>query len=98
VAWQWQSDEEVPRAWKKCIPACFTFLFTGSRIISKSIAAASHAKGSYLCTLPSPGLVEVVRPLRAAGYHIHYDIMDDWEGFHRGGEAPGSPRGSSMRW
>jgi glycosyltransferase involved in cell wall biosynthesis len=33
-------------------------------------------------------LVEVVRPLRAAGYHIHYDIMDDWEGFHTGGEAP----------
>jgi glycosyltransferase involved in cell wall biosynthesis len=54
----------------------------------EDIASASYSKGSYLCTLPSPALVEVVRPLRAAGYHIHYDIMDDWEGFHTGGEAP----------
>jgi hypothetical protein len=29
----------------------------------------------------------LARPLRAAGYHIHYDIMDDWEEFHRVGEA-----------
>src|SRR5262249_32278957 len=55
---------------------------------AESIAAASHAKSTYFCTLPSPSLVDVVRPLRAAGYHIHYDLMDDWEGFHRGGEAP----------
>jgi glycosyltransferase involved in cell wall biosynthesis len=38
--------------------------------------------------LPIPALVEAVRPLRAGGYHIHYDIMDDWEEFHRAGEAP----------
>jgi hypothetical protein len=29
----------------------------------------------------------LVRPLRAGGYHIHYDIMDDWEEFHRADEA-----------
>jgi glycosyltransferase involved in cell wall biosynthesis len=42
----------------------------------------------FLCSLPTPALVEAVRPLRAGGYHIHYDIMDDWEEFHRAGEAP----------
>jgi glycosyltransferase involved in cell wall biosynthesis len=42
----------------------------------------------YLCSLPSAALVEAVRPLRAGGYHIHYDIMDDWEEFQRVGEAP----------
>jgi hypothetical protein len=51
------------------------------------IAPASHAKRSYLCTIPHPGLLGLVRPLRAAGYHIHYDIMDDWEEFHRADEA-----------
>src|SRR5579871_7061114 len=51
-------------------------------------ARAGQGAKVYFCTLPSPSLVDVVRPLRAAGYHIHYDIMDDWEGFHRGGEAP----------
>jgi len=44
-------------------------------------------KKLYLCTLPMAGVKDVLRPLRAAGFHIHYDIMDDWEEFHRGGEA-----------
>jgi glycosyltransferase involved in cell wall biosynthesis len=52
-----------------------------------AIASASRAKSAYICTLPIPALVELVRPLRAAGYHIHYDLIDDWEEFHRDGEA-----------
>src|SRR6185436_15289012 len=43
--------------------------------------------GAYLCTLPDAHLLESARSLRAEGYHIHYDIMDDWEEFHRSGEA-----------
>jgi glycosyltransferase involved in cell wall biosynthesis len=88
VAWQWSPEEEIPRAWEEVYPRVFHVPLYGFQNNVEAIAAASHAQGSYLCTLPSPGLVEVARPLRAAGYHIHYDIMDDWEGFHRGGEAP----------
>ena len=44
--------------------------------------------GTYLCTLPNRQLLENARTLRAGGYHIHYDIMDDWEEFHGSGEAP----------
>jgi len=42
----------------------------------------------FLSTLPNPELVEAARTLRAGNWHIHYDIMDDWEEFHRAGEAP----------
>jgi glycosyltransferase involved in cell wall biosynthesis len=38
--------------------------------------------------LPGPEGLASARDLRAGGYHIHYDIMDDWEEFHRAGEAP----------
>ncbi len=88
VAWQWLPEEEVPNAWKEVHPRVFHVPLYGFQNSVESIAAASYGKGTYLSTLPSPGLVDVVRPLRAAGYHIHYDIMDDWEGFHKGGEAP----------
>ena len=50
------------------------------------IARVSNAQRSYLCTLPTRELVDVSQVLRAAGYHIHYDIMDDWEAFLRGDE------------
>lgn len=88
VAWQWSPDEVVPQAWEEVYPRVFHIPLFGFENNVQAIASASHARSFYLCTLPSPNLVEAARPLRAAGYHIHYDIMDDWEGFHAGGEAP----------
>jgi glycosyltransferase involved in cell wall biosynthesis len=88
VAWQWSPEEAVPQAGEEVYPRVFHLPLYGFLNHVESIASASYAKSSYFCTLPSPSLVEVVRPLRSAGYHVHYDIMDDWEGFHSGGEAP----------
>jgi len=88
VAWQWNPDEEVPQAGKEVYPRVFQLPLYAFQENLTGIASASYRKSFYLCTLPSPALVEAARPLRAAGYHIHYDIMDDWEGFHGGGEAP----------
>jgi len=88
VAWQWAPDEPVPNAWEEVYPHVWQLPLYGFQDNVDAIAAASSAKSAYVCTLASPALVEATRPLRAAGYHIHYDIMDDWEEFHRGGEAP----------
>jgi hypothetical protein len=51
------------------------------------VAAAARGKKSYLCTIPVKAVVDLMRPLRSAGYVIHYDIMDDWQEFHRGDSA-----------
>ena len=51
------------------------------------IANASPNQRSYLCTIPHAGLWGLVLPLRAQGFHIHYDIMDDWQEFHRVDQA-----------
>ena len=88
IAWQWTPDEEVPNAGEEVYPGVFQIPLYAFLNHVEAIASATHAKGAYLCTLPSPRLVQMVNPLRAAGYHIHYDIQDDWEEFHRGGEAP----------
>jgi glycosyltransferase involved in cell wall biosynthesis len=88
VAWQWSAEETVPQAGEEVYPRVFQLPLYEFQEGIGSIAAASQARSAYVCTLPSPGLVEAVHPLRAAGYHIHYDIMDDWEEFHRAGEAP----------
>jgi glycosyltransferase involved in cell wall biosynthesis len=56
----------------------------------ESIALASSAASSvYLCTIPVRSLVDVLPALRDAGYRIHYDILDDWEEFSRGGQELG---------
>jgi glycosyltransferase involved in cell wall biosynthesis len=103
VAWQWSPGEEIPPEGQELYPRIFHLPLSTFQANLDAIASAPGscplAPGPqspapnpqppiYLCSLPSAALVEAVRPLRAGGYHIHYDIMDDWEEFHRAGEAP----------
>jgi hypothetical protein len=88
VAWQWSPDEEVPQAGEEVYPGIFHLPLYPFLNNLDAIASASSGKSTYICTLPSPALVGAAGALRAGGYHIHYDIMDDWEGFHSCGEAP----------
>jgi glycosyltransferase involved in cell wall biosynthesis len=88
VAWQWSPDEVVPQEGEEVYQRVFCLPLYAFQNHVDRIAPASPVKSTYICTLASPGLTSAVRPLRAAGFHIHYDIMDDWEEFHRGGEAP----------
>ncbi len=84
----WGTQEE-PRheAGEEVYPGVFGISLDALENHMDLIAPASHTKRSYLCTIPHDGLIRLARPLRAAGYHIHYDIMDDWEEFHGVGEA-----------
>ena len=103
VAWQWSPGEEIPPGGQELYPRIFHLPLSTFQANLDAIASASGPQPptpnpqpllpgprppAYLCSLPSAALVEAVRPLRAGGYHIHYDIMDDWEEFHRAGEAP----------
>jgi glycosyltransferase involved in cell wall biosynthesis len=96
VAWQWSPGEELPPDGQELYPRIFHLSLSTFQANLDAIASASGPQSSalspqppiYLCSLPSAALVEAVRPLRAGGYHIHYDIMDDWEEFQRVGEAP----------
>jgi glycosyltransferase involved in cell wall biosynthesis len=88
VSWQWSPEEPIPNACEEVYPGIYQLpLYTFQENIDR-VASASRGLCSYVCTLPSAGLVRAASLLRAAGFHIHYDVMDDWEGFHRGGEAP----------
>lgn len=88
VAWQSSPGGEIPQTGQQVYPRVFHVPLSVFEANIDKLVSVAHAKSSYLCTLPSPGLVEAARSLRAGGYHIHYDIMDDWEEFHRDGEAP----------
>ena len=98
VSWQWADGKELPPDGEEVYPRIFhlslaTFQASVERIAALSQPPTHSRFGEpnpqplYLCSLPSVPLVEAARPLRAGGYHIHYDIMDDWEEFHRLGEA-----------
>lgn len=88
VAWQWSPQDAVPRAWEQVRPRVFQIPLYAFLHFVEAVAAVAPARRFYVCSLPSDDLVQAARPLRAKGYHIHYDIVDDWEEFHRVGQAP----------
>ncbi len=88
VVWQWSKAEALPSEGAQVYPRVFQLSLPMFQSNSERLAKSSPAGRSYLCNLPGKELVTIARSLRAEGYHIHYDIMDDWEEFHRVGEAP----------
>jgi hypothetical protein len=80
-------EEQRHAAGEEVYPRTFAVPLEDFQANLDVITQAARGKRSYLCTIPYRGAAELIRPLRADGYHIHYDIMDDWEEFHRGDEA-----------
>jgi len=47
-----------------------------------------NARRTCLIEFPHPETFQLVNELNATGWHTVYDIIDDWEEFHREGAAP----------
>jgi glycosyltransferase involved in cell wall biosynthesis len=92
VAWQWSAGDEIPHEGQELYPRLFHLSLAAFQANLDRIAELGSNAGAkqplYFCSLPTPALVDAARPLRAGGYHIHYDVMDDWEEFQRVGELP----------
>lgn len=87
VAWQWTRDEKLSKGccqvWRNIhqIPL-FEFIHNANSLVTNNLDSL------FLLTLPAPLLVNLVPILRQHGFSIVYDIMDEWEEFHRVGQAP----------
>lgn len=87
VAWQWTPEEKLKKGcgevWKNIFQVP---LFEFASLISRMPKKVEEAH--YFACLPAPKLTAWVFDLRALGYTIIYDIMDEWEAFHLAGQAP----------
>jgi hypothetical protein len=87
VAWQWTRDEKLSKGccqvWRNIhqVPL-FEFIDNANSLVTNNLDSL------FLLTLPAPLLVNLVPILRQHGFSIVYDIMDEWEEFHRVGQAP----------
>lgn len=48
---------------------------------------AGHRRRIAIVAFPHPAFFELVAALHAAGWIVVYDVLDDWEEFHRVGQA-----------
>jgi|GEM_PF-659357 len=86
VAWQWSEAEILSKngeVWPNVFQvALFDLIAQINNIESKNGASA------FVITMPAPILTELLYSLRQRKFTIVYDIMDEWEAFHRVGQAP----------
>ncbi|ADC63064.1 methyltransferase domain-containing protein [Allochromatium vinosum] len=87
VAWQWSPNELLSKGCGEVfhniiqVPL-FEFVANSNEL------SANFESAHFLITMPEQKLVRLVDFLRKRGFVIIYDIMDEWEAFHRVGQAP----------
>ena len=89
VAWQWHPDERHRRSFEEVFPGVVQvplheFLAWLPHMPSRGAAQSSLA----FLTFPAPVLIEASTLLRARGFRIAYDVLDDWQAFAKVGQAP----------
>lgn len=89
VVWQWSADEVLANPTGYVARNVLQVpLYEFMARAHQAPCAAAGSLALFLVTLPAPILVEPARVLRARGYCLHYDIMDEWEEFASSGQAP----------
>ncbi|MFC5700857.1 methyltransferase domain-containing protein [Cohnella faecalis] len=89
VAWQWNHDEVLLKANQEVYRNVFElplYGFLAGLDLLESLSSISR-KLAFL-TMPNETFYRTLPTLRAGNYSIVYDILDEWEHFHKVGQAP----------
>lgn len=87
IAWQWSRGERLSKPSGQVWPGVYQVPLYEFVDFEKSLAYRK-VDALYLLTMPARVLADLVPSLRGRGYSIVYDVMDEWEEFHRSGQAP----------
>jgi len=86
IAWQWSPEDVLSKGGGEVFPnviqvPLYQFLNGYSAL------SLENKVGHYVMTMPARQFVETVDTWRSKGGVVIYDIMDEWEGFFRAGQA-----------
>ena len=89
VAWQWYKTEKLEKSYRYVyknviqVPL-YGFLDTHFKLAMFS----AFRKRIYMVTLPAKVFYDLLFFMKESCFDVYYDIMDDWEQFHKVGQAP----------
>jgi polysaccharide pyruvyl transferase CsaB len=88
IAWRWTKDDYMKGICQEVYPNIFNvpvdYLFDHYPLFCDIL----HEKKYFVIELPHPKFLPIMLHLRDTGFTGIYDIADDWEEFHRVGQAP----------
>lgn len=88
LVWQWEKAEVIDRSFEEVYPFVYSIpMYTLLDLPdSLSILHEVRSKQAYL-NIPAEPYLDFIPFLRKYGFEVVYDIMDEWEEFHKVGQA-----------
>lgn len=88
IAWRWSPEEKIEHIFEEVYPNVFQLpvdLFVENLSPLKQLI---HEQKFFVIELPHPMFFECSLQLRNQGFVVIYEIIDEWEEFHKVGQAP----------
>jgi hypothetical protein len=87
VAWQWSPEDTLSKEAGEVFPNVIQVPLYEFLKHHNALHLAGKV-GHYVSTMPASQLMDTLDTWRSNGGIVIYDIMDDWEEFHKAGQAP----------
>ena len=86
VAWRWNEAEEIPIG-KEVYPNIFQLPVDIFLKNTELFAQIQSSQKYFIVEFPYPGFFRSALQLRRHGFKLIYEIIDEWEEFHKVGQA-----------
>ncbi|WP_127541192.1 methyltransferase [Paenibacillus illinoisensis] len=84
--WRWDQDEKLPTSINPMLfQSPIDLTIENLDLIIKY--PLSHSNKIFIISFPHPSCARILTTLKSHGWRIVYDIRDDWEEFHKVGQA-----------
>jgi len=87
VAWRWTKDEEMPKVGKEVYKNVFQIPFDMFLDKQEVLTSLIHTNKYFIIEFPHPEFFSAALRLRSFDFKIIYEIIDDWDAFHKAGQA-----------
>ncbi|MUG47198.1 methyltransferase domain-containing protein [Paenibacillus woosongensis] len=88
VVWQWSKEDNVAHNFQEVYPNVYQIALYD---FFDNIKLLDHFSGmpykKAVLNIPSKNWGQIIIDLKTKGFEVVYDIMDDWEEFHKVGQA-----------
>jgi len=87
VAWRWTENDTIPKIGEEVLPNVFQIasdMFDGAL---SEMAGLLHPNRVFVVEFPHPNFFRAALFLKSINFSIVYEIIDDWEEFHKVGQA-----------
>jgi glycosyltransferase involved in cell wall biosynthesis len=88
VAWRWSKDDPMPDIGREVFSNIFQVPVDMLLENLTELGNVQHPHKYFVAEFPHPNFLTAALELRRYGFPVIYEVIDEWEEFHKMGQAP----------